>query len=242
MVVSTDEVKKGFFVQSARLIFAAAIYFIIGGCLMARPPGEMKFTSNASIDSLSSNASVKFKSTARSISGGGYIMFKKPDQIRLVIQSPFGSVLQEIFVSGDQVTIVDTGNGIAFIGAKRDLPETGDFSSWRFIQWIIDIYPPDLSRGNAIIDGINMFGQQEKATFEKGLLISKCTDEGGIVRYGKYSTVQGVALPFEIRYETAAKELFTIELEDPDVNIPIAEDSFRPNLSKYHQYPLSSLK
>ena len=234
--------KKQSFVGSVRLITVAAISFFLYGCLTLRQPTEMKFTRAVSIDSLSSNASLAFKGSHRSFTGSGYILFKKPDQIRMVILSPFGSVLQEVFVSGELVTIVDAGNGVAFIGTRRDLPDVGDFSSWRYIHWIIDIDPPGPAWRTAIIDRVNVFGQQEKATFENGILISKSTAEGGLVKYGNYKPVQGVAVPFEITYEAAASELFTIQLEEPEVNIPIAEDAFTPDLGKYRRYPLSSLK
>jgi len=234
--------KKQPLVRSVRLITVAAISFILYGCLTLNQPIEMKFSRAVSIKSLSSNASLAFKSSLRNISGSGVILFKKPDQMRMVVLSPFGSVLQEVFVSGDLVTIVDAGNGVAFSGTRRDLPGIGDFSGWRYIDWIIDIDPPSPAWSTTVIDRVNMFGQLEKAAFENGLLISKSTAEGGLVRYGNYKAVQGVAVPFEIKYEAAANELFTIRLEEPEVNIPIAEDSFTPDLGKYRLYPLSSLK
>jgi len=234
--------KKQLFVRSVRLITVAALSFFLYGCLTLSQPTEMEYSRAVSIASLSSNASLAFKGKLRNISGNGFILFKRPDQMRMVVLSPFGSVLQEVFVSGDLVTIVDAGNGVAFSGARGDLPGVGDFIAWRYIDWIIDIDPPDTARSTAVIDRVNMFGQQEKASFENGLLISKSTAEGGLVRYGNYKAVQGVAVPFEIKYEATANELFTIHLEEPEVNVRIPENTFTPDLWKYRLYPLSNLK
>lgn len=223
-------------------LFLLSTTVILSGCLSLRSPAELKYASGAVAQSLSSNVSLAYITPERNISGSGYLMYRKPDQMRVVIFSPFGSVLQEVYVSGELVTIIDVGNGIAFSGTYMDLPDKGDFSGWRYIHWLIDIDPPDPLRSNVAIERINRFGRPEKAAFENGLLISKTTDVSGYVRYGRYTAVQGVALPLEIKYETAAKEKFSILLEDPEINVSFADGVFTPNLNKLRVYPLSSLR
>ena len=223
-------------------LFLLSMTVILSGCLSLRSPAELKYDSGAVARSLSSNVSLAYASPDRGISGSGYLMCRKPDQLRVVILSPFGSVLQEVYVTGELVTIIDAGNGIAFSGTYMDLPDKGDFSAWRYIHWLLDIDPPETSRNNATIERINRFGQTEKVVFENGLLISKATDAGGFVKYGRYTAVRGVAFPLEIKYETAAKEKFSILLEDPEINVSFADGAFTPNLNKLRVYPLSSLK
>lgn len=229
-----------------RSAFATLLLFavIIGvsGCVAVRPQGEVKYIGGAVVDSLTGNISLSYSAHGRSISGSGYLMFRRPDQIRAVILSPFGSVLQEVYVSGDLVTIVDAGNGIAFSGSSADLPDKGDFSGWRYIHWLIDMDPPDPGRRSGSVDRVNRFGQPEKAVFENGLLQSKSTVAGGLVSYRRYTAMQGTALPLEITYETVAKEKFTIILEEPEINVPFAAGAFMPNLSKLRVYPLSLLR
>lgn len=210
----------------------------LSGCQAFRPPPEIKYTNGASVDALSSNVSL----SGRGISGSGYLMYRKPDMIRMVILSPFGSVLQEIYVSGELVTIIDVGNSIAFRGTYTDLPDKGGFSGWRYIHWLIDVDHPDTSRGNAVIERINRYGESEKAVFENGFLISKTAPAAGHVRYDRYAVFHGVAIPLLISYETAAKENFTILLEDPEINGIFKEGTFIPDLSKLRVYPLSSLQ
>lgn len=224
---------------SAGLLFIAAVF---SGCQLSRPAGVVSFSGGAAVSSLSSNASLSYKSSKRSITGSGFLMYEKPDQMRMIVLSPFGSVLQEVFVSGEEVTIIDSGNGIAYRGSLNDLPDKGDFSAWRSVHWIFDFDLPDSSLTSATVERKNRFGELEQASFEKGLLLSKTTVSGGRVSYGKYTAVEGVAIPLEIRYETVAKESFVILFEEPEVNKPFAKDTFKPKLSKNGLFPLSILK
>jgi hypothetical protein len=82
----------------------------------------------------------------------------------------------------------------------------------------------------------------EKASFVNGLLVSKSTTTGGIIRYNRYSAVQGVPFPQELIYETNAKEIFSIRLEDTEVNTVFAAGAFEPKIDKLRIYPLSSLR
>lgn len=214
----------------------------LAGCLSVHPAAELTFTNGAVVESLSSNASLSYRNPDRSISGSGVLMFRRPDQIRAVILSPFGSVLQEVYVTGEQITIIDTGNGVAFTGSSSDLPDKGDFSAWRHIHWLVDLDPPDRSRRTGTIDRTNRFGALEQAVFENGLLVAKSTVAGGKVRYGRYAAVQGAAVPTEITYETVAGETFVIRFEDPEINLTFAEDTFTPKSGVVRILPLSVLK
>jgi hypothetical protein len=218
------------------------LMLVLSGCLATRPPAELTFTTGAVIQTLASNASLSYKNADRSISGSCYFMFRRPDQIRVVILSPFGSVLQEVIVSGELVTIIDSGNGVVLRGSFKDLPATGDFSAWRSIHWIIDIDQPGASRDTITMERVNRFGDTEKAAFKNGLLMSKIVAGAGQVKYGRYITVQGAAVPLEIEYETVAGENFSLLFEEPEVNIPFVNDPFKPNIDKFPVYPLSRLK
>ena len=224
------------------LFMLLSLSTLLSGCLTARQTTDLAYVNDTEIASLSSTVSLKYASPDRNISGSGYIMYRQPDQIRVVLLSPFGSVLQDVYVSGDQVTVIDTGNGIVFSGSYADLPDKGDFSGWRHIHWLMDIDQPGRSRATAAIQRINRFGQPETVVFENGLLVSKTTAEGGHASYARYTTVQGAVLPLEIVYETAAKELFTILLEEPEVNVVFADTAFTPNVGKHPVYPLSRLR
>lgn len=224
------------------ILFLPLLTVFLSGCQTCRQTAAVEYTSGIAVEAFSSNASLSYTTYDRSTSGNGVLMYRKPDQIRAVILSPFGSVLQEVYVSGDRITIIDSGNETAFSGSYKDLPATGNVSGWRNIHWLIDIDLPEPSRRTGVIERINKYGHQEKAAFENGLLISKSTAVGGQVRYGKYTTVRGVAFPLEISYETVAKETFTILFEDPEINAPFADGIFTPDLGKLRVYPLTGLR
>lgn len=236
-----DRVGK-FLKVSFPVVVLAVLSLLFSGCMAHQQAASLAYTSGAVVESLSSNASLSYSSGKRTVSGSGYLMYRKPDQVRMVVLSPFGSVLQEIYVLGEMVTIIDSGNGIAFRGNYNELSEKGDVSAWRYIRWLIDIDTPDSSRGSASIERMNRFGESENATFENGLLLSKFTGTVGHVQYDSYAAVQGVAVPMKITYETAAKEKFVMVLEDPEINTTLSESVFTPDLSKYRVYPLSSLQ
>lgn len=223
-------------------LFMLSINIFLSACVVVRPPAELTYVKGAKVDSLSSNASLSYTSNERTVSGSGVIMFQKPGDMRAVILSPFGSVLQEVYLKGDLVTIVDSGNAVAFSGKHSDLPEKGDLSGWRHIHWLIDIDSPDPVYGNSTVSRTNNFGQLEKAVFENGMLMEKSTAEAGKVTYGNYTSANGVAFPLEIKYETAAGEKFTIQLEEPEINLQMPTASFVPVLDKLRVYPLSSLR
>lgn len=214
----------------------------LSGCQSFKTTVDKKFINSSLLSSLSSNVSLAYIGSERSISGSGVLMYQKPDKIHMIILSPFGSVLQEVYVSGEIVTIVDTGNGVAFSGNYNNLPLKGDFSAWRHIHWLIDIDPPDSSRHTGDIKRINRFGNSESAVFKDGFLLSKSTEIGGIVKYADYNTVNGVSFPLKIEYETISKEKFTLLLDAPDINLIFDSGIFKPDLNKYRLYPLSILK
>lgn len=224
------------------VLLLVSLSILLSGCLSMRTPGEFKYTNGVAVTSLSSNVALSYSSPGRSISGSGFLMYRKPDQLRAVILSPFGSVLQEVFVSGDMVTIIDAGNGIAFSGSSTELPDTGDFSGWKNIHWLIDIDTPDSTRGNSRIERVDRYGRLEKVSFENGLIVAKSSESGGDVTYGRYENIQGATFPTEIIYETVTKEKFTLRFEEPESNPSFADGAFTPNLSIYRVYPLKSLQ
>ncbi|MDD2851741.1 MAG: lipoprotein insertase outer membrane protein LolB [Desulfuromonadaceae bacterium] len=215
---------------------------LIAGCASVRTPAELHYMDGAIIESLSSNASLSYTTPDRSDSGSGVLMFRKPDQLRMIILSPFGSVLQEIFVTGQNVTIIDTGNGIAFSGTVQELPKTGNFAGWQYVHWLIDMDPPSSSYGTKSVERVNRFGDSERAVFENGLVVSKSIADVGCVKYSNYTALQGIAVPHEITYEAVTGERLVIKLEEPEINLPVSDAIFTPKLNTLRVYPLSILK
>lgn len=228
-----------------KLIYAAlllACAMVLSGCATTPKTEKLVYSAGAMVETLTGNATLSFAAEGRSISGSGVLIYRRPDQMRVTILTPFGSVYQEVYVSGDLVTVVNPGESIAFRGVWQDLPATGDLSGWRHIRWVIDIDPPDPARGDAVVQRTNRFGETETATFAQGLLRAKSLAAGNRATYDRYTVVNGIALPLEIAYATATGEHFKIVLDEPDVNGVLAADTFLPRLDNLKLYPLSSLR
>lgn len=223
-------------------VFLLVSAMVLGGCATTAKPEKLVYTAGAMVETLTGNAALSFAAEGRSISGSGILMYRRPDQMRVTILTPFGSVYQEVYVSGDVVTIVNPGGGIAFRGVWQDLPTNGDLSGWRHIRWVVDIDPSDPARGDVVVQRTNRFGEAESATFAQGLLRAKSLATGNKATYDKYTVVNGIALPLEIAYATPTGEHFKIILDEPDVNGLLAADTFTPILDNLKLYPLSSLR
>lgn len=223
-------------------LLAIVTLLLVSGCATLPTPQTLVYINGAKVETLSSNASLSFAAAGRTISGSGVLMYRAPEQLRMVVLTPFGSVFQEVFVVGEQVTIIDPGNSVAFQGNVQELPTSGDVSGWRYLRWVLDIDVPDAARGSVALKRTNRFGEIESAVFDHGLLLSKTTESGALVRYDSYVAVNGVAVPLEISCETARKERFTIKLDEPDVNGVVEQGALLPKLADLKVYPLSVLR
>ena len=222
--------------------FLSLLISVLSGCATTHHAELTTYTNGAAAASLSSAVSLSYSSPERSISGSGFLMIENPDKIRVVILSPLGTVYQEVVVAGDLITIVDAGNGSVYRGTTADLPVKGDLNGWRYIHWLMDIDAADTARGSGTVTRENRQGLMEQAEFKNGLLMSKKLSTGEMVRYDKYTALRGIALPLEITCETAAKDVFIIQLEEPEINVSHTEGTFTPDLSRYRVYPLSLLQ
>ena len=202
--------------------------FGLVGCATVPTLHELNYTDGAAIATLSSSVSLAYASPDKSISGSGVIMYQKPGQFRIVILSPFGSVLQEISIQNQQITILDTGHKIAFTGNLSQIPEQSYFSGWKYIHWLVDNEIAMKSVGDKTVQRTGRNGELEKVVYVNGLVSEKSSDTGSSVKYQKYSVIQGIAVPLEILCETAGKDRLTVTFDEPEVNTPFARDMFVP--------------
>ena len=215
--------------------------FMLSGCSSVPSIKDVSYSDGAIVSTLSSSVSLSYSSSEKSISGSGIIMYQKPAQFRVVVLSPFGSVLQEIFIHNQDITIVDPGNKLAFKGLLAELPEQSYFSGWKYIHWLVDNDIPLRANGDKTVERVGSHGESERVVFENGLVSEKSTARGSSVKYRRYTTVQGVALPLEIICETAGKDKLTVKFDDPEVNTSLAHETFIPQISNFKLYPLSLL-
>jgi len=234
--------ENGFLMKSwgSFSIFLLAIS-LLSGCALNKAP-TIIYRPGATVETLSSAVSLSISNGDQGMSTSGYMLYKHPDQIRMVILSPFGSTLMEVIVVGENITILDTPAGKAFIGRIDDLPPQGGLENWSHARWVMDVDHNQSNVHEGKIERLNRMGVKELVTFSNGLIESKRLPNGDEARYGDYVAIDGVPLATEIVMENASGKRLRIKLTEPEINTFLATDAFTPRLEGMVPYPLSVLK
>lgn len=218
-----------------------AITLLVSACaLVQRPP--LEYLPGVTVETLSADVSLSVTNGDHGMGANGLLLYRRPDQMRMVILSPFGTTLMDVFVSGDRITIVDSSKGEAYSGLISDLPsgEAGD--TWRLIRWVLDVDPPGSAVRNGGLVRKNSQGIWERVEFRDGLLVEKSLPGGDEIRYNDYVVVHGVPLATEIIMENKAGARFRVKINDPEVNTDLDPNAFTPRLDGLPLLPLSVLK
>lgn len=211
------------------------------GCAIVPKP-TLAYQPGAVVETLSATASLSISKGDQGMGSNGYLLYQRPDRMRLVILSPFGTTLMEAIVSGSRITIISNTKREAYSGTLEELPRTGQGETWRHARWIMDTDTPGSFVGDGSLERINSMGDRERVTFENGLVVSKTLANGDMVRYLDYMLVNGVPLATEIIMNSHDDGRFRIKVAEPEVNAELAADAFVPQLDGVTVYPLSALK
>jgi hypothetical protein len=80
----------------------------------ALPKVPLDYTQGAVVSSISSEVSLSARSSGKSLSGHGFMVYQRPDKVHLVVLSPFGTTLMEVYTLGDRITLVYPSQGVAY--------------------------------------------------------------------------------------------------------------------------------
>jgi len=211
------------------------------GCAsVPKPP--LTYQAGAMVETLSATASLSISKGDQGMGGNGYLLYQRPDRMRMVILSPFGTTVMEAIVAGSRITIISNSKGEAFSGNLDELPRNGQGETWRHARWVMEMDPPGSFVGDGLLERINSMGDKEQVTFKNGLVVSKSLANGDMVRYRDYQLVNGVPLATEIIMDSHDGGRFRIKVTEPEVNAELAADAFIPHLEGLTVYPLSALK
>jgi len=211
------------------------------GCALTPKP-HLEYQSGVAIETLSANASISSSKGEHGMGGSGYLLYQRPDRLRLVILSPFGSTLMDTIVADGRITIIYSSQKAAFSGQLDELPRMGEGETWRHASWVMDLDPPGGSIREGVATRINSMGDTEQVTFENGLVVSKSLTNGDLVRYQDFLLVNGVPLATEIIMDSHDGGRFRIKLTDPEVNTRLSADAFSARLDGLALYPVSALR
>ena len=215
--------------------------FLPCGCA-STPKPSLLYRPGAMVETLSATASLSISKGEQGMGGNGYLLYQRPDRMRMVILSPFGTTMMEAIVNGKRITIISNSKGEAFSGTLEELPRSGQGEIWRNARWVMDTDPPGSFVGDGSLERVNSVDDREQVTFENGLVVSKSLANGDTVRYQDYLLVNGVPLATEIIMNSHDGSRFRIKVTEPEVNTALAADAFTPHLDGLALYPLSLLQ
>ncbi|HEY6837948.1 MAG TPA: outer membrane lipoprotein LolB [Geobacteraceae bacterium] len=182
------------------------------------------------IDTLQSPISMSVKAGDKTVGGRGYLIYKRPDRFHLVILSPFGLTLLEVYTNGDDITCVVPSKDTAFTGKTTELPDENALRSWALMRWVAD-RPPAAGPLPGSRECLTHDGRREMVFYDKfGLVTKKVNDEGDQVLYRDYADVNGTAVPRTVELTNQRGDAVRIVFEEPEVNQPTDEAALSPNL------------
>jgi hypothetical protein len=211
------------------------------GCASFQKP-VLRYQPGAVVETLSATVSLSITKGEQGMGSSGFLLYQRPDRMRMVVLSPFGTTMMEAIVTGSRITIMNNSKGAAFVGTLEELPEVGDGGTWRHARWVMDMDPPGSFTGNGSVERVNSMGEKELVTFENGLVVSKRLPNGDMVRYREYMLVNGVPLATEIIMDSHDGGRFRIKVTEPEVNARLASEAFIAHLDGMTVYPLAALQ
>ena len=213
---------------------------LLSACSASLP--ALAYNPAVSVETLSAAVSLSISSADLNLSGSGFLVYRRPDQLHLVVLSPFGTTLMEVFARGERITLLYPGNSTAYVGHIDELPDKGGLQGWRMMRWIMDAAPSSSVGFKGTIERTGVNGRQEYVTYDNGLITTKKNGEGDQVYYSRYAVVNGAPLAAELDLRNSRNDQVRLVLEEPEVNTPLDEAAFLPMLDGITILPLSALK
>lgn len=214
---------------------------LLTSCATVTTP-PVDYRPGAVVETLSSAVSLSIRTSDSSLGGGGYLVYRRPDQLHLVVLSPFGTTMMEAFAIGDRITLLYPSRSTAYVGRFDELPEKGGLQGWRLMRWVMDADPHEDHRFGGTVARVNKLGFAEKVTYENGLVTSKESAAGDRVRYGRYAAVGGVPVAAELDLRNGRDDRIRITLDEPEINTPLEDAVFAPHLDGMTVLPLSAIQ
>jgi hypothetical protein len=192
------------------------------------------------LETLQSAVTVSLSAESGTLGGNGILYFRRPDRFRLALLSPFGQVVLDMAVAGDQATCLIPERRQAWRGSLQELPGRLGGRVWPLMGWIVAETPPAgpaREREFPRPDG----GYDRLFYDDAGRLTRKESPAGDEVTYRDYRTIAGLAVPGGIEVVTAAGSRLLLTMDEPEVNLPLADEQLTPTLEGVAVLPLAEL-
>lgn len=226
-----------------RITCLSFVLMLFCGCAAKLPPiDNSQVVVGRVVETLSSSVTLALRRADKSISGRGFMVYRRPDQMRLIMLSPFGTTVMETRLDGPLLTLSYPASGEAFQGNIKDLPAASGQQGLTMLQWVLASDPPPNAPQDGVVEQLTERGAKEQITLKQGLVTEKSLASGEQVRYRNYTVLNGVLVPLELQMESAEGDRIRLTLEEPEVNTELEPQMFNVPLQGLRLYPLSAFK
>jgi len=216
---------------------------VLAACSTKQPvPIAALVTPGAVVETVSSSVTLSLRTAEKHLSGRGVMVYRRPDQMRLILLSPFGTTMMEAQLNGDRLTLAYPASGVAYQGRINELPVATGQRGFAMLRWVLESDVPAGAPANGVIEQQASRGGLERITLQDGLVLEKSLQSGETVRYRNHTVLAGVRLPLELQMESAEGDRIRLTLEEPEVNMPLEDQLFTVPLQGLRLLPLSELK
>jgi len=227
----------------SRLFVLFTISFVLSACAITQPlPDNSQVVAGRVVETISSSVTLSLRTAEKNLSGRGFMVYRRPDQMRLIILSPFGTSVMEAQLAGDRLTLVYPVDGVAYQGRINELPAATGQRGFAMLRWVLESDSPPGAPATGVLQRPGSRGGIEKVTLQDGLVIEKSLTSGEQVQYRNHAVLSGVRLPLVLQMENADGDRIRLVLEEPEINTVLEEQVFNVSLSGLRLLPLSQLK
>ncbi|HQB37709.1 MAG TPA: lipoprotein insertase outer membrane protein LolB [Deltaproteobacteria bacterium] len=224
-----------------KLIMILVLTALLASCATQRAP-VLNFKPDAVIETLSAGISMSMQTAEHGMAGNGYLVYRRPDQVHMILLSPFGTTLFQAYILGSKITLVYPAQGVAYAGQIDQLPDTAGTQGWRLMRWVMDADPVKTTVADGTFERASPAVGRETITVQNGLITEKSAPGGNQVYYGDYAVVGGVPLAALIEMRNSKDERIRLKIQEPEVNLPLDNAVMTPRLEGLRILPLSELE
>ena len=226
-----------------RVMLGLIASLLVAGCSTVPPVKDQSpVTPGAVVDTLSSTVTLSLRTEQRNLAGRGVMVYRRPDQLRLILLSPFGTTLMDTRVSGEQLTVLYPASNVAYRGLISELPAATGQRGLTMLRWVLDSDTPSGAPANGEFERPAARGGIEWLSLQDGQVMEKRLSSGEQVRYRNHTVLSGVRLPLELLMISSEGDRIRLTLEDPEVNTQLDHQMFEVPLQGVPLLPLSALK
>ncbi len=226
-------------IPAAKLFLAGVLF--LAGCATVPKPREF-ILPGKELETIQSSVSITARTGEKSTGGRGYLVYQRPDLFHLVLLSPFGQTVFEVFMNGDRITCLVPSKDTAYTGLVSELPDGNPLKNWGLMRWATE-RPPGEGPKPGVRKCTGPDGRPELVTYDKqGLVTQKENEWGERVVYGDYEAVNGVALPKTVELDDQRGDTIRIMFDEPEVNQSVDAATFVPSLKGITVLPLTAFQ